>query len=157
MLTGSSRHNTGFVGDLLEFYKPVYAVCYPSIILLHHMVFPRILQHQTGRQEKTRTPIHHNYECLLEERNCLKTLISMIAVCSAESLSHVCLSVTPWTATYPGPSGMGFFRQQYWIGLPFPFSGNLPDLGIEPMSPALQVASCLLNHQGSPWEAMHGS
>ena len=104
MLTGSSRHNTGFVGDLLEFYKPVYAVCYPSIILLHHMVFPRILQHQTGRQEKTRTPIHHNYECLLEERNCLKTLISMIAVCSAESLQSCLTLCDPIDCSLPGSS-----------------------------------------------------
>lgn len=58
-VTGSSRHNTGFVGDLFEFYKPVYTVCYPSIFLLHHMVFPRISQHQAGRQEKTRALVPH--------------------------------------------------------------------------------------------------
>ena len=32
---------------------------------------------------------------------------------------------------------MGFPRQEYWSGLPFPFPGDLPDPGIEPMSPAL--------------------
>ena len=31
----------------------------------------------------------------------------------------------------------GFFRQEYWIGLPFPSPGDLPDPGIESMSPAL--------------------
>ena len=36
---------------------------------------------------------------------------------------------------------MGFFRQENWSGLPFPFPGDLPDPGIEPMSPALQAAS----------------
>jgi hypothetical protein len=41
-VTGSSRHNTGFVEDLSEFYKPVYSVCYPSIILLPHMVCLRV-------------------------------------------------------------------------------------------------------------------
>ena len=34
---------------------------------------------------------------------------------------------------------MGFFRQDYWSGLPFPFLGDLPDPGIEPGSPALQA------------------
>ena len=34
---------------------------------------------------------------------------------------------------------MGFFRQEYWSGLPFPSPGDLPDPGIEPMSPALQA------------------
>lgn len=37
-VTGSCRHNTGFVEDLSEFYKPVSSVSYPSIILLPHMV-----------------------------------------------------------------------------------------------------------------------
>ena len=34
---------------------------------------------------------------------------------------------------------MGFSRQEYWSGLPFPSPGDLPDPGIEPMSPALQA------------------
>jgi len=38
---------------------------------------------------------------------------------------------------------MGFFRQEYWRGLPFPSPGDLPDLGNEPRSPALQVDSLL--------------
>ena len=36
---------------------------------------------------------------------------------------------------------MGFSWQEYWSGLPFPSSGDLPDLGIEPGSPALQADS----------------
>ena len=36
---------------------------------------------------------------------------------------------------------MEFFRQEYWSGLPVPFPGDLPNLGIEPGSPALQVDS----------------
>ena len=44
---------------------------------------------------------------------------------------------------------MGFSRQEYWSGLPFPFSGNLPNPGIKPWSPILQGDSCL-SHQGSP-------
>ena len=45
---------------------------------------------------------------------------------------------------------MGLYRQEYWSGLPFPFLANLPDPGIEPMSPALQADSLLLNHHGGP-------
>ena len=36
---------------------------------------------------------------------------------------------------------MGFSRQEYWRGMPFPSPGDLPDLGIEPRSPALQADS----------------
>ena len=43
---------------------------------------------------------------------------------------------TPWTAARQAPLSMGFPRHEYWNGLPFPPLGELPDLGIEPTSPA---------------------
>ena len=45
----------------------------------------------------------------------------------------------PWTVVYRASLSMGFFRQEYWSGLPFPSLGDLPDPGIEPRSPALQA------------------
>ena len=56
-----------------------------------------------------------------------------------KSLSHVRLLATPWTAVHQAPPSMGFSRQEYWSGLPFPSPGNLPDPGIEPKSSALAV------------------
>ena len=53
------------------------------------------------------------------------------------SLSHVQLFATPRTVAYQAPLSMGFSRQEYWSGLPFPSPGDLPDPGIEPGSPAL--------------------
>ena len=50
-----------------------------------------------------------------------------------KSLSHVRLFATLWTVS------MGFSRQEFWSGLPFPSPGNLPDPGMEPGSPALQA------------------
>ena len=41
---------------------------------------------------------------------------------------------TPWTVAHQAPLSMGFPRQEYWSGLPFPTPGNLPSLRIEPMS-----------------------
>ena len=52
-------------------------------------------------------------------------------------LSRVWLFATPWTVTYQAPPSIGFSRQEYWSGLPFPSPGDLPDPGIEPGSPAL--------------------
>ena len=55
-------------------------------------------------------------------------------------LSCVRLLVTSWTVARQAPLSMGFSRQEYWSGLPFPSLGNLPDPEIEPvslMSPAL--------------------
>ena len=56
-----------------------------------------------------------------------------------KSLSHVRLFATPWTVALQAPPSMGFSRQEYWSGLPFPSPGYLPDPGIEPRSPALQA------------------
>ena len=56
-----------------------------------------------------------------------------------KSLSRVWLFVTPWTVAYQAPPSMGFSRQEYWSGLPFPSPGDLPDSGIEPRSPPSQA------------------
>ena len=61
-------------------------------------------------------------------------------VCVAvESLSHAQLSAIPWTVALQAPLSMGFPRQGYWSGLPFPSPGDLPAPGIELLSPALQL------------------
>ena len=44
---------------------------------------------------------------------------------------------TPWTVALQAPLSMGFSRQEYWSGLPFPSPGDLPHPGIEPVSPTL--------------------
>ena len=56
---------------------------------------------------------------------------------NVKSLSPVQLFATPWTVAYYTPPSMGFSRQEYWSGLPLPSPGDLPNLGIEPGSPAL--------------------
>ena len=48
---------------------------------------------------------------------------------------------TPWTIALQAPLSMGFSRQNYWSGLPFPPPGDLSDPGIEPGSPAMQADS----------------
>jgi len=45
--------------------------------------------------------------------------------------------VTPWTVAHQASLSIGFPRQEYWSGLPFPPPEDLPDPGIEPVSPAL--------------------
>ena len=67
-----------------------------------------------------------------------------------KSLSRVRLFAVPWTVVYQASLSMGFSRQEYWSGLPFPSPGDLPDSGIEPRSPALQEMLYPLSHQGSP-------
>ena len=56
-----------------------------------------------------------------------------------KSLSCVQLFATPWTVAHQALPSVGFSRQEYWSGLPFPSPGDLPYPGIEPGSPALQA------------------
>ena len=67
-----------------------------------------------------------------------------------KSLSRVQLFVTPWTIAYQVPPSMGFSRQEYWSGLPFPSPGDLPNPGIEPRSPTLQADSLPSEPPGKP-------
>ena len=57
------------------------------------------------------------------------------------SLSHIQLFASPWNVAHQAPLSMGFSRQKYWSGLPFPPSGDFPYPGIKPTSLALQAES----------------
>ena len=64
---------------------------------------------------------------------CLRACVHMQAnVCS---VPQSCLFATPWTVVHQAPLSIGFPRQEYWNGLPFPSPGDLPHPGIEHMSP----------------------
>ena len=69
----------------------------------------------------------------------ISVLPSLHISVKVKSLSRVRLFVTPWTVAHQAPPSMGFYRQKYWSGLPFPSPGDLPDPGIKPRSPALQA------------------
>ena len=56
-----------------------------------------------------------------------------------KSLSPIRLFATLWTVAHQAPPSMGFSRQEYWSGLPFPSPGDLPDPGIKPSYPALEA------------------
>ena len=71
-----------------------------------------------------------------------------VCACVFKSLQSCLTLGNPWTVTHQAPLSMGFSRQEYWGGLPFPPPGHLPDPGIEPKSlssPALA---------GGFWEAL---
>ena len=60
------------------------------------------------------------------------------------------ISETPWTVVYHAPPSMGFSRQEYWSGLPFPSPGDLPDTGIKPGSPTLEADALTSEPPGKP-------
>ena len=62
----------------------------------------------------------------------LSVLFSDECLCVCPVMSD---SVTPWTITCQAPLSVGFSRQEYWTGLPFPSPGDLLNPGLKPMSP----------------------
>ena len=76
----------------------------------------------------------------------------LIAKEEVKLLSRVRLFATPWTVAQQALSSMGFSRQEYWSGLPFPSPEELPDLGIEPGSPALRAGALPSEPPGKPRE-----
>ena len=69
-----------------------------------------------------------------KERQCQRMLKVKVKL-----LSRVRLFATPWTVAHQARLSMGFSRQEYWSGLPFPYPGDLPNPGIKPGSPAFQA------------------
>ena len=86
--------------------------------------------------------------CVVSSSQCHLFLYAFVCVCVCGSRSVVSNSATPWAAAHQAPLSKGFSRQEYWSGLPFPSPGNLPDPGIKPTFPALQVASLLSEPPG---------
>ena len=64
-------------------------------------------------------------------------------LCMLSHFSHGQRFATPWTVAHQAPPSMGFSRQEYWSGWPFPSPGDLPDPGIKPRSPTLQADALL--------------
>ena len=72
-------------------------------------------------------------------RGLLPFYIFILMKVKVKLLSHVWLFVSLWAVAHQALPSMGFSRQEYWTGLPFPTPGNLPHPGIELRSPALQA------------------
>ena len=73
---------------------------------------------------------------------------SPMYACMLSRFSRSRLRATPWTTAHQVPPSMGFSRQEYWSGLPCPSPGDLPNSGIKPRFPALQVIFYHLRHKG---------
>ena len=89
------------------------------------------------------SPFHNSYQSM----RC-KTYRYSVCVCLCvlgtycKVMSNSC--ATPWTVAHQTPLSMESSRQEYWSGLPFPSPGDLPDPGIKPGWPALQILYCSL-------------
>ena len=79
----------------------------------------------------------------------LQSLNDQVCACALSRFSHVRIFATPWTIVLQAPLSMGFSRQEYWSGLPFPSPGDLPDpgTGVVSLTPLALAGSLLLVSQ----------
>ena len=68
-------------------------------------------------------------------------------------LSRVWLFATPWTVAHQAPLSMGFSRQEYWSGLPFPSPGDLPNPGTEARLSCVSCTGRQILYHCATWEA----
>ena len=84
---------------------------------------------------------------------CRLRTATMETACLLSHFSCVWLFPIPWTVACQAPLSMAFSRQEYWSGLPCPLPGDLPDLGLEARSSALQADSLPSEPPGKPEQA----
>ena len=75
------------------------------------------------------------------------------SVCMLSCFSRVQLFVTPWHVAHRAPLSMGFSQQVYWNGLLCPPPGDLPNLGIGPVSACVSCICRQILYQCITWEA----
>ena len=114
----------------------VISVCHPAV-------------HRHWLLHKGEAQVREQVQMKTRHRIRIWSLSSVVKV-KVKLLSHVRLFVTPWTVAYQASPSMGFSRQEYWSGLPFPSPVDLPDPGIKPGSPALQADALPSEPPGKP-------
>ena len=87
-------------------------------------------------------------QLVIAENKCLSIGLGCVCV-----LSHVWWLFVIWTVARQSPLSMEFSRQEYWNGLPFPFTGDLPNLGIKSVSSASPALAGRFFTTGTTWEA----
>ena len=75
----------------------------------------------------------------------------MACCCLVTKSRPTLLQVALWTTARQASLSIGFSRQEYWNGLPFPSPGGLPHARTEPVFPSQQADSLPLNNQGGQW------
>ena len=131
----SSSKNTG---ALLQgiFPTPELNPCLLHLLHCRWILYP--LSHLGSPNNKVSI---QNSAYLTSSQLVLMLVVNTLCVCVCEWLSRIWIFVTLWTVPRQAPLTLEFSRQEYCSGLPFSSLKDLPDLAIEPRSPALQADS----------------
>ena len=130
----------------LFLYKNIYIIIYYNEVCQKRNLIltiikdspPFALQNSYALKKKKNNILNIGVRCLV------------IEILEVETHSNYMDHKTQWTFGILKPPSMGFSRQGYWSGLPFPSPGDLPDPGIEPGSPAFQADALTSEPPGKP-------
>ena len=114
-------------------------------------LFIQIWQNLAGKQEYWGRQVRFLDNYIVPIKNS-QDQPSVVRACTLSHFSCVWLSATLWTVASQAPLSMGFSRQEYWSGLPFPPPGDLPDPGIEPTSPSSPALAGGFFTTSATWE-----
>ena len=102
--------------------------------------------------EAMKIGVHVSFQIRVFSRYILRSGVAASCVCAcAQSCLTLC---TPWTVACQASLPMGFFKQEYWSGVPFPTAGDLFDSGVEPMSLASPALAGGFFTTSATWEAL---
>ena len=138
---------------LLQPFYCIYHILlfsHPMVIFLCHLMIKHYFNYHNYKHiysmsnVKERKPkdfsVSNKKRAIFRQNKFHKDHYIYMSMCVLRCFHHVQLSGTLWTAVHQSPLSMGFFRQEYWSGLPCPPPGGLPDLGTEPAS---RIISCI--------------
>ena len=142
-LPATQQMKSTFLNTFQDFYylyhiiiscldNPTHTYCMP---IIYRSLYQGYCDIKISRGRKGRT----NWESSTDTHT-LRVLV-------AQSCLTLC---DPVDCSRQAPLSMGFSRQEYWSGFPFPSPGHLPNPGIKPLSPALQANSLLSQAPGKP-------
>ena len=129
-------------------------LCYPLLLLPPNLASIRVFSNESTL--RMRWPKYWSFSFSISPSKEIPGLISFrmtgwVVVVVVKVTQSCPTLATPWTVARQIPLSMGFPRQEYWSGLPFPSPGDLPNPGIKPMSPALQADSSSAELGGKPF------
>ena len=143
---GMAHANLSDVNYLLQLLQVQYFLKFRTVYLRDFPVF-QMVKNLPAMQE---IQVQSLGRKILWRREWQPLQNSCLEKVKVQSLSRVRLFATPWTVAYQAFLSMGFSRQEYQSGLPFPSPGDLPDGGIEPRSSTLQADALTSEPPGKP-------
>ena len=135
---------------MLIYLTIYYLIVYPSVICKRNEILLSTQQEGSGNLEQMLLSVHFLLADFPNPSTPFLQIQFLLKCVQVFSHSVVSNSLRPHGLAHQAPLSVGFCKQEYWSGQPFPSPGNLPDTGMEPRPPTLQADSLPSEPPGKP-------